>query len=196
MRLGWVLIGLVVGGAPLWAAPAEWPPVPPGIEQLNHSADHAATPAAAAKLYAEALRLHPDNGPALYGLALVLLEQDRVGESLKTLRKLDKLTPNHPDTLAALATATARLPNLRRAQLVAGLDYATRAIELRPDSPAAWHILSVLHHANGDYSAAAEAAIHALTLARQQEATPDLIMVHQQQELACFDALAAFSPLE
>ena len=196
MRRGLIAILLAVCGGSVGAQTPEWPALPAEVEQLNRTAGNAASPAAAAKLYAEALRLQPNNGPALYGLGWALLEQDRAAESLKILRKLDQLTPYHPETLAAMATALARLPNLRRAQIAEGLDYATRAVELRSDSPAAWHILSVLHHANGDYAAAAEAAIHSVTLASQQELDPDLIMVYQQQELACFDALAVFSPLE
>jgi len=196
MRWGLIAILLAVCGGSVDAQTPEWPQLSPEVEQLNRTADNAASPAAAAKLYTESLRLQPDNGPALYGLGRALLEQDRAAESLEILRKLDQLTPNHPDTLTAMAAALARQPNLRRAQIAEGLDYATRAVELRSDSPAAWHILSVLHHANGDYAAAAEAAIHSVALAFQQELDPDLITAYQQQELACFDALAVFSPLE
>ena len=75
----------------LQAPAADWrqPPLPADVERLNRTADAAASSAAAIRLYAQALRRAPSNTPALYGLALALLDEDRPADALKILRRLD-----------------------------------------------------------------------------------------------------------
>ena len=173
-----------------------WPAIPPEADQLNRTAANAASAETAAKLYAQSIQLYSSNGPALYGLGRVLLEQDRAADSLKVFRRLDTLYPGNPDTLEALATALARLPAPRRTDIAEGLAFADRASQMRPESAEAWHVLSVLRHLNGDYAAAAEASRQAVTLNAQNPSDPETTALYQQQEIACLDALSVFSPLD
>ena len=171
-------------------------PLPSDAEQLNRTADNAASSATAARLYAQSIRLFPSNGPALYGLGRALLDQDRAGDSLKVFRRLDALVPGEPEILEALAAALARLPEPRRADIAEGLAFAERSVLLQPASPPAWHVLSVLRHLDGDYAAAAEAARRAIELDAQNPSDPETTARYQQQEIACNDALSVFSPLD
>ncbi len=171
-------------------------PLPAEAERLNRTADHAASAATAARLYAQSIRLAPTNGPALYGLGRALLDQDRAADALKVFRRLDALYPGEPDVFEALAAALARLPEPRRADVDEGLAFAERAAQLSPDAPAAWHVLSVLRHLDGDYAAAAEAARRAVELDAQDPSDPETTARYQQQEIACNDALSVFSPLD
>ena len=77
-----------------------------------------------------------------------------------------------------------------------GLAFAERAAQLRPDAPAAWHVLSVLRHLDGDYAAAAEAARRAVELDAQNPSDPETTALYQQQETACTHAQLVFSPLD
>ena len=180
------------------AADSAWrdQPLPPEAERLNRTADHAASAATAARLYAQSIRLFPSNGPALYGLGRALLDQNRPLDALKVFRRLDALFPGDPATLEALATALARLPEPRRADITEGLAFATRATQMRPDSAEAWHVLSVLRHLDGDYAAALEAARQAVARDAQTPSDPEATALYQQQEIACLDALSVFSPLD
>ncbi|HAL92428.1 MAG TPA: hypothetical protein DCM68_05320 [Verrucomicrobia bacterium] len=171
-------------------------PLPPEAAQLNQEAAAAADPAAAARLYAQAIRACPSNGPALYGLGRALLGQDRAADALKVFRRLDTLFPDNADILEALATSIARRPEPRRADIAEGLALAERATQLQPGTPEAWHVLSVLRHLNGDYAAAAEAARQAVALDAQNPSDPETTALYQQQETACNDALSVFSPLD
>lgn len=171
-------------------------PLPPEAAQLNREAEAADEPLDAARLYAQAIRLCPSNAPALFGLGRALLEQDRAADSLKVFRRLDALRPRDPEVLAALAAAIARLPEPRRGDLSEGLAFAERSIQLQPDAPENWHVLSVLRHLDGDYARAAEAAQRALELDAQNPADPETTALYQQQETACIDALSVFSPLD
>ena len=180
------------------AAAADWrtEPLPPEVEQLNRTAEAAATAATAAHLYAQSIRRCPTNGPALLGLGLALLDQDRPADALKVFRRMNALFPDDPEVLDALATALSRLPALRRAQVAEGLAFAERAALLRPDAPGAWHVLSILRHLGGDYAAAAEAARRAVELDAQNPSDPETTALYQQQETACNDARLVFSPLD
>ena len=171
-------------------------PLPPEIATLNRTAESAATAATAARLYAQSLRLFPSNGPALYGLGRALLDQGRASDALLILRRMDSQFPNDPVVLEALAAAITRLPSLRRAHLAEGLGFAEQAIQLQPDDPEAWHVLSVLRHLNGDYVLALEAAQEAVALYEQHPILSETIELYQQQEIACNDALLVFSPLD
>ncbi len=190
------------GLALCWAAPiaarqahGQPAPLPPEVEQLNRQAA-AAEPDAALVLYVRSLRLAPSNAPALHGLGRLLLDQDRATDSLKVFRRLDALSPGDPDTRFWLATAISRLPDLRRADVREALDIAEQAIELRPDSPASWHLLSVLRHLDGDYASAADAARRAIELDAQNPVDSKTTALYQQQEIACNIALLVFSPLD
>ena len=171
-------------------------PLPPEAAQLNRTAGSAASAATATRLYAQAIRLCPSNGPALYGLGRALLDQDRAADALKAFRRLDLLFPGDPEILEALAAALARLPEPRRADIAEGLAFAGQAAELRPDAPEAWHLLSVLRHLDGDYAQAAEAARQAVALDAKNPLDPETTALYQQQETACNDALLVFSPLD
>lgn len=199
MRRTFLAAGLLAL-AVLRAAAAEpaWndSPLPAEAEQLNQTADHAASAAAAARLYAQSIRLAPTNGPALYGLGRALLDLDRAADALKVFRRLDALFPGEPEVFEALAAALARLPEPRRADVDEGLAFAEQAAQLNPDAPAAWHVLSVLRHLDGDYAAAAEAARRAIELDALDPSDPETTARYQQQEIACNDALSVFSPLD
>ena len=170
--------------------------LPPEAVHLNRTAAAAASPATATRLYAQALRLCPSNGPALHGLGRALLDQDRAADALKIFRRMDALFPNDPEIFEALAAALARLPDARRADIAEGLAFAEQAAQLRPAAPEAWHVLSVLRHLAGDYAAAAEAARRALDLDALTPSDPETTALYQQQEIACTDALSVFSPLD
>ncbi|NLG34468.1 MAG: tetratricopeptide repeat protein [Lentisphaerae bacterium] len=198
MRPGLLAAGLLLGWfAPMTARPAAESPgsLPPEAVQLNREAA-AADPAAALRLYVRSLRLAPSNVPALHGLGRILLDQERAAESLKVFRKLDELSPGDPDIRLGLATALSRLPGLRRADVREALDIAGQAVELRPESPAAWHLLSVLRHLNGEYTSAADAARRAVELDAQAPVHPETTALYQQQENACRNAILVFSPLD
>ena len=171
-------------------------PLPPDAEQLNRTADNAASSETAARLYAQSIRLCPSNGPALYGLGRTLLDQDRAADALKVFRRMEALYPADPEILEALAAALARLPEPRRADIAEGLAFAEQAIQLPPACPQAWHVLSVLRHLDGDYAAAAEAARRALELDALTPSDSETTALYQQQEIACNDALSVFSPLD
>ncbi len=182
---------LLLGSASALAA-GDSLPLPPEAAQLNQAAAVAETPAEAARLYARSIRLFPSNAPALHGLGLALIQTGRPKDALQVLRRLDSLSPGHPDVLIALGTALSRLPDLRRRDIREGLGLAERAANLQPESPHAWHLLSVLRHLDGDYAAAAEAARRAVELAAGTPALPRF----QQQETLCNLAQSVFSPLD
>jgi tetratricopeptide (TPR) repeat protein len=171
-------------------------PIPAEAGRLNREAEAAADPSAAGRLYAQAIRLCPSNGPALYGLGHALLDQDRVADALKTFRRMNTFFPNDPTILEALAATIARLPDARRADIAEGLADIEQAVQLRPDAPEAWHLLSVLRHLDGDYARAADAARQAVALDAQNPVDPETTALYQQQETACNDALLVFSPLD
>ena len=156
----------------------------------------AETPAEAARLHAQTLRRDPSNAPAYEGLGRAMLDLDRPADALSVFRRLDALAPDHPPTLILLATAIARLPNPRRADVRQGLAHADRAAELLPDAPEAWLALSSLRYLDGQYPLAEEAASHALALAALQQLPPETLALYQQQEILCNNARLAFSPLD
>lgn len=188
---------LAVGAMAALAQEPDWrtAPLPAEVQRLNREAAAAADPAEAARLYAQSLR-QAANGPALEGLGHALLRLDRPADSLAIFQRLDALHPGDPAILTALATAISRLPALRRADLHAGYAHVARAIEIDPDRPEAWHVLSVLHFMDGDYAEAAEAARHAVALDALSPDTPETTARYQQQENACNLALWVFSPLD
>ncbi len=169
---------------------------PPEAAQLNRTADFAASSETAIRLYAQAIRLCPSNGPALYGLGRALLDRDRPADSLKVFRRMDALFPDDPAILEALAAALARLPDPRRADIAEGLSFAEHAAQLQPRAAEAWNVLSVLRHLDGDYGLALNAARKAVALDAQNPVDPDITALYQQQEKACTDALSVFSPLD
>ena len=186
----WALLALPAAGG--WRDA----PLPPDAEQLNRTADNAASSETAARLYAQSIRLCPSNGPALYGLGRTLLDQDRAADALKVFRRMEALYPADPEILEALAAALARLPEPRRADIAEGLAFAEQAVQLPPARPQAWHVLSVLRYLDGDYAAAAEAARRALELDALTPSDSETTALYQQQEIACNDALSVFSPLD
>lgn len=195
MRRSLLAAGLFAAAAAA-AAAGRADPLPPEAERLNRTAEAAATAETAVRLYAQSIRLCPSNSPALLGLGRALLDQDRPADALKVFRRMNALFPDDPDALGALAVALARLPGLRRAHVAEGLAFAERAAQLRPDEAAAWHVLSVLRHLDGDYAAAADAARRAVELDAQNPSDPETTALYQQQETACTHAQLVFSPLD
>ena len=159
-------------------------------------ASASADPARAARLYGQALRLDPSHETALRGLGRALLDQDRPADSLKVARRLHAIRPDDPDVLLHMATATIRLPEPRRADILEGLAWAETAAHHQPDAPQAWYMLSILRFRNGEYGPAADAARRAVDLDALRPVAPDLTARYQQQEIACNDALSVFSPLD
>lgn len=192
------LLALVMGSTALSAAESGWRSMslPPAAEQLNRAAESAESATEAAKFYAAALQSCPTNGPALFGLGRIYLEQNQPADSLELFRRLDRLFPDDPVVLGAMAAALARWPQARRADIAEGVRLAERATQLAPASPPAWHTLSVLHLANGDIPAAANAASKAIKLQQNLPADPVTITIYTQQELLCNELLALFSPLD
>ena len=170
--------------------------LPPESARLVRLAETTRDPRAAARLHAEAIRLCPSNGPALYGVAYLMLAQDRPADALKIFRRLNALFPGEADIAAGLAAAIVRLPGLRRPLAREGLACAERAVAQQPEFPEAWHLLSLLRHFDGDYSGAAEAARRAIQCDAQNPSDPETTARYQQQEIACTDAVLAFSPLD
>ena len=170
--------------------------LPPAVAQLNRTAESAASAAATVQLYGEALKMCPSNAPALYGLGRALLEQNRIPAALKSFRHLNRLFPDDPEVLTAMAATLARWPNPRRAEILEGVSLAERATQLAPDLPAAWHTLSVLHAANGDIPAATHAARKAIELQENLPADSETLNIYIQQEQQCYELLVLFSPLD
>lgn len=187
---------LACAGAPATEPAWRVMSLPPEAARLNHTADNAASSATAIRLYGQSLRLFPSNGPALYGLGQAFLDQDRPADALKVFHRMDTLFPDDASIHILVASAIARLPDSRRADIHQGLAAARRATDLQPGAPEAWHILSVLLHLDGDYANAAEAARQALLLDAEQPSTPETTALYQLQEIACTDALLVFSPLD
>lgn len=188
---GWEMV-------PAGAGASAWRdmPLPADSERFVREAEAASEPAAAGRLYAQAIRLCPSNGPALFGLGRVLLDQGRAVEALRVFRRMDELFPDDDAILEALAMSSARLPEARRGDIAAGLAWAERATQVQPDDPGAWHAWSILLHLDGDYLRAAEAARRAVELDAQDPTDPETTARYQLQEAACNDAISVFSPLD
>ena len=199
MRILPILIGVLgmflaqgVAQVPAWRTA----PLPPEVEQLNRTAESAASLETAARLYAQSLRICATNGPALHGFGLALLEQGRAPDALKIFRHMDDLFPGDASIQILIAHATARLADPRRADIHQGLAAVRRAMDLQPDNPEAWHAQSILLHLDGDYAEASEAAQRSLVLDARHPADPETTARYQQQEIACHDAQLVFSPLD
>lgn len=199
MRLGfWAILIWVLACGRLFAQPPSWAamPLPPEVEELNQAAAAAETVDAAARLYAQSLRFHPSNGPALHGFGLALLEQGRPADARRIFQRMDTLFPNDPAIQLLFARTTTRLPNPYRREIRQGLAAAQRVIEAQPDDPEGWYVLSLLWHLDGHYPAATEAIQQALQRADPDLTSPDTLERYQQQEAACHDAILVFSPLD
>jgi tetratricopeptide (TPR) repeat protein len=195
LALAIVLLGLLprpAAAAPAWRSMD----LPPEAARLTRTADSAASAQTAVRLYAQALRQFPSNGPALFGLAQTLLDLDRPADALKIFLRMDSLFPDDPSIHILIGNAIARLPDPRRADVHQGLAAARRAADLQPDAPEAWHVLSILLYLDGDYAEATAAARRALELDADNPSTPETSALYQQQETACTHALLVFSPLD
>ncbi len=153
-------------------------------------------PIEAARRHAQTLRSDPNNRTALVGLGAALMELDRPADALNLFQRLRALEPDAFDPAWHVAAATAHLPDPRRADIHAGIAAAESALDARPDDPAAWHVLSVLLHRDGDYIPAATAARRAVELDALQPLNSQATERYQQQEFLCQQAILVFSPLE
>jgi len=186
----------------LWAvtASAESPwramNLPPESKRFTQEAEQADSQMDAARSYAKAIRLCSSNGPALFGLGGILLRQNRPADSLKVFRRMNVFFPNDPEISVAMAITLTRLPDLNRKQLQDGIAQLKRVLTLQPEDTEVWYQLSILHHLNGAYAEAAEAAAQALALDAETPVDMETTTRYQQQEIACNDALLVFSPLD
>lgn len=189
-----MLWGMGVIGA--WGQSWEAAPISDRARELNEQAA-VAEGRAAIRLYAQAIRADESNGAAWHGLGMCLLEEGRAEDAYKAFRRLNKLYPDQPMALSALAAAMVRMPGLTRDQLREGLNLAERAANLAPEDGETWYVLSVVRHANGDYERALAAARRARMSDESGDGvSPEVRKLHQQQEVACLDAIAVFSPLD
>jgi tetratricopeptide (TPR) repeat protein len=111
------------------------------------------------------LALEPDKPDALFGLALVALEEDRVEEAEALLRRAIAGTEprlragTDDDARSDLSRYLARLSDvhLRRDELEAARAALERSVELWPDHYEAWHKLHRVATRQGDAAAASRA---------------------------------------
>jgi len=90
------------------------------------------TPEEARQVYEAALATHPDNQDILYATALLAAEQGRLADAEAKFKKVLAKEPDHADALNALGYTLADLTDRHQE----ALGYITRALELKPDSPA------------------------------------------------------------
>ena len=90
------------------------------------------TPEEVRQLYDAALRAHPDSVELMYSKALLAAEQGRVGDAEAAFKRVLAKEPDHADALNALGYTLADLTDRQKE----ALGYITRALTLKPDSPA------------------------------------------------------------
>jgi len=90
------------------------------------------TPQEVQQLYDAALRSHPENVDLLYAAALLAAEQGRVADAEAVLKRVLAQEPDNADALNALGYTLADLTDRHEE----ALGYITRALELKPDTPA------------------------------------------------------------
>jgi tetratricopeptide (TPR) repeat protein len=108
------------------------------------------TPDEARQVYESALATHPDNQDILYATALLAAEQGRVADAEARFKKVLAKEPDHADALNALGYTLADLTDRHQE----ALGYITRALELKPDSPAFLDSMGWVQYRIGNTAAA------------------------------------------
>ena len=107
-----------------------------------------------------AVRLQPDMYEVHHYLGVIYSRQNHVGLSEQAYQRAIDLNPNFDPAYERLA----HLYGTHNTQLQKALEFAERAVELRPDSARYLNTLSWLYYRNNDYAKAEGAIQKALTL--------------------------------
>jgi len=108
------------------------------------------TPEEARQVYESALATHPDDLDILYATALFAAEQGRVADAEAKFKKVLAKEPDHADALNALGYTLADVTGRHQE----ALRYITRALELKPDSPAFLDSMGWVQYRLGNNAAA------------------------------------------
>ena len=108
------------------------------------------TPEDVRQLYDAALKAHPNQVELLYSRALLAAEQGRVADAEAGFKRVLAKEPDHADALNALGyTLTDATDRHKEA-----LGYVTRALKLKPDSPAFLDSMGWVQYRMGNYTVA------------------------------------------
>jgi tetratricopeptide (TPR) repeat protein len=102
------------------------------------------------QLYDAALKTHPDNLDLLYSRALLAAEQGRIDEAEAGFKKVLAKDHDHADALNALGYTLADLTDRHQE----ALGYITRALTLKPDSPAFLDSMGWVQYRLGNHAVA------------------------------------------
>jgi tetratricopeptide (TPR) repeat protein len=108
------------------------------------------TPEEVRQLYDAATKAHPDNVELLYSRALLAAEQGRVADAEAGFKRVLQKEPDHADALNALGYTLADLTDRHKE----ALGYITRALQLKPDSPAFLDSMGWVQYRMGNYAVA------------------------------------------
>ena len=139
------------------------------------------------------VKSHPEDKDAKVILASVLAEMGREKDALNLLGTIIETGPDDFRVLnnAAWYYATVKDRSLRDA--AKAIDYARRAIFLKPKSYQIWSTLAESHYVNGEFEKALIAAHQALELATSQGAEFDRLTEYRVQISRSKQAVSAFS---
>lgn len=101
-------------------------------------------------LYDTALKAHPDSIDLLYSRALLAAEQGRVAEAEAAFKRVLAKDGDHADALNALGYTLADLTDRHQE----ALGYITRALKLKPDSPAFLDSMGWVQYRMGNHAVA------------------------------------------
>ena len=116
-------------------------------------------------LYETALKAFPDNQDLIYNRALYVVELGEFDWMERDLRRLLDEDPDHADALNALGFTLAD----RNERLEEAYGYVSRALELRPDSPAILDSMGWVLYRKGELSEAAGYLRRALDMSQDDE---------------------------
>jgi tetratricopeptide (TPR) repeat protein len=109
-----------------------------------------ATPEEASRLYDAALKAYPDNVELLYAKALLAAEQGRVREAEAGFKRVLARERDHADALNALGYTLGDLTDRHQE----ALGYITRALQLKPDTPAFLDSMGWVQYRMGNHAVA------------------------------------------
>lgn len=102
------------------------------------------------QVYDAALKAHPDDVELLYARALLAAEQGRIADAEAGFKRVLVKEPDHADALNALGYTLADLTNRHKE----ALGYITRALALKPDSPAFLDSMGWVQYRMGNHAVA------------------------------------------